>query len=702
MAYLIGRMHYLRALFSRSYLARFVAIVAVHASIVELSLFLVPPNLPGASLVWPPSAVGLAFLWFWGLEMWPALVGAFFAVLLANGISPPLVATTALGNALEALIGAFILRYYLDFDPMLWRLRDALGLIVAAFLAALASATIISLGVGLILHDGTPSSVLWLGLWIGHTVSIITFGPFALRWFHKPYFTRTRNEWIEGMIGFGVLIALSFLMSWTPYTTIGGIPLLYVAVMVLIWVALRTGPRGIAFALLVFALILSTGVLYGHALQSPSADPRQILFGVQMIIGVLSLIFLLFTSITEERKEAVIALEAHVGQLEGALQKISSEDQAKTDFIAILAHELRNPLSPIVSALELIKHNGIEPENEKLVTSIASHVHTMARLLDDLLDISRISLKRLKLQKEPVEIRSVFERALEMVHPQIEARGHRLAVELPQEEIWLHGDPVRLGQIFVNLLNNAAKYTEQGGALSLKAKRDGPTLVVEVRDSGIGISPDRLSAIFEPFGGDTPARGSAGLRIGLSLAKRMAQMHHGTLEAHSAGEGKGSQFVVRLPLPTNMPLPLHENPKRVRSRFSRETLARSAARDERLKILVVDDNEAAAQNLGRLLELGGHTTAIAYDAPQALALARRLEPHVALLDIGLPSMDGYQLAKELQVLLPQIQLVAITGFGQAEDRQRAREAGFEEHMVKPVSIVDVERVLGELRNGDTS
>ena len=698
--YVITRMQSIRALLSRSYLARFMVATIVQALVVHLSLFLVPAGAAGSSLVWPPSAVGFALLWFWGIELWPALVAAFFIVLLTHGISPPLVAATALGNAVEALVGVFILRHYLEFDAMLWRLRDALSLIFASFLSSLASATVITLGVSFFTGDPSPSSTLWLGLWIGHTVSLLSFGPFALRWFHKPLFTRTRNEWIEGIIGFGILIVLSFLMSWTTYTTIGGIPLLYTAVLVLIWVSLRTGPRGIAFALFLFAFIISTGVLFGHTVPIQNGDLRQALFGVQMIIGVLSLIFLLFASITEERKEAVITLQAHVGQLEGALQKISTEDQAKTDFIAILAHELRNPLSPIVSALELMKHHGLKPEDEPLVASIASHVHTMARLLDDLLDISRISLKRFKLQKEPVEIHTVMTRVLEMAQPLIEARQHTFVVDLPEEEIWLHGDPVRLGQIFVNLLNNAAKYTLPGGHIELHARREGPLLVVRLTDNGMGILPERIKGIFEPFGGGAPARGPAGLRIGLSLAKRMAQMHHGTIQVHSEGENKGSRFTVTLPLPANAPLPLEQAPVRTRSRFSHEALKESVEKNARLNILVVDDNESAAQNLGKLLELNGHTVAIAFDAPQALEVAARVKPNVALLDIGLPTMTGYQLAHEMRALLPNIRLVALTGYGQEQDRQKAKEAGFQEHLVKPVSIVDVERVLGQLSRKD--
>ena len=389
-----------------------------------------------------------------------------------------------------------------------------------------------------------------------------------------------------------------------------------------------------------------------------------------------------------------MTLEKHVGQLETALERISRDDQAKTDFIAILAHELRNPLSPIVSALELMKLNGVRAENQPHVASIASHVHTMARLLDDLLDISRISLKRFKLQKEMIEARVVVERALEMVHPFVENRRQTLVVTLPQEELWLHADPVRMGQIVVNLLNNAAKYTQEGGRIELSVERRNGEMVLMVSDNGMGIPKEHLPSVFEPFGGGSPARGPTGLRIGLSLAQRMAQMHRGSIEAHSGGEGKGARFVVCIPLSTNMPLPLASTTRNARSRFSPEVFNKIPLN---LSILVVDDNEPAAQSLARLLEHGKHKVWVAYDAPEALELARQHKPDVALLDIGLPTMDGYELARRMREVIPDVSLVALTGFGQTEDKQKARDAGFAEHLVKPVSIVDVERVLSELR-----
>lgn len=678
---------------TRIYLAKLALLAAAYVSVAYLSLFLIPSGGSGASLVWPVSAIGLGALVLFGFDLWPALLVPFFVLLLARGVEPPVAAGVALGNALEAVVGAWILRRF-DFSPMLWRLQDALVLVLAAVLACLLSASIIAASFSAF-TGSLFDSQLAVGLWIGHVVSVITFGPFVIRWGYKPYFTRTRNEWIEGVLVFAAFVILNTLLYWTPYSSLGSISLLYVAIIPLIWAALRTGPRGMSLALIMMAVIAATGILFGHSIVR-NGNFSQVLFSVQLIIGILSLIFLLFSSIVEERKEAVNAMHSHVDKLEDALDKIRLEDQAKADFIAILAHELRNPLSPLLSGLELLKARG--QGDQDIVQMMGAHLHTMARLLDDLLDISRVSQKKFKVRKQPVTFDTVITQTLEMVHPHIIERRHTLTTSLPEGPVWLDGDPVRLAQIFVNLLSNAAKYTDPGGTIRLIAERRGSDLVVEVSDTGIGISEDRLKKVFEPFGVGDAGRGAQGLHIGLSLARRMAEIHQGTLEAYSAGRGRGSRFVVCLPLMPVAPLPLPaEAPRGRRSRFSKAAIEEAARKTGSLQILVVDDNEAAAASLGKLLELNGHSTRIAHDAEQALETLKTLSPQVALLDIGLPTMDGYELAARLrQRFGDEIMLVALTGYGQSEDKQKARDAGFDEHLTKPVSIVDIERVLAEL------
>lgn len=675
---------------------RLIVVAAAYAAAVHAGLLLVPEGGSGASLVWPAAAVGVAAMYFWGFHMWPAMVLAFFALLVSRDLAPSLAIGVAVGNALESAAAAYLLRR-MRFSPMFSRMRDSMGFILAAFVAPFGGAAFITACAYLFGVSGVFSTGLFLGLWIGHAVSLLSFGPFALRWLARPLFTKTPKELIEGIAIFVPLALISFLIYWTPYGSVGNISLIYIAVMFYIWASLRAGPRGISMALALTAALAAAGIIFGWGPVSASPNIAQSLFGIQVLFGTISIIFLLFTSITEERKEAVITLERHVGQLEVALDRIQSEDQAKADFIAILAHELRNPLSPILSGLEILKARQEGPQD--VVRMMGAHVHTMARLLDDLLDITRITQKKFRLERSPTELRTIIEHALEMVRPAIAERRHELQVTLPQSPVWLNADPVRLTQVFANILGNASKYTDPGGKIRLIAEREstpaGEQAVVRISDNGSGIPQERLPRVFDAFGGSERAPHKAtGLRIGLSLAKRMTELHHGTIEAKSDGPGRGSEFTVRLPVtPVQMPL---EAPAsiRKRSRYTRgaiETLGAGGT-----SMLVCDDNEGAAQALGTLLEHNGHTVALAYSGAEAIARAQEAGPRVALLDIGLPDMDGYALARRLRQEHPAIVLVALTGYGQSEDRQKSKDAGFDEHLVKPVSIVDVERVLSEL------
>lgn len=686
---------------SGKYLFKLFIAGIVYAATAYGSLYLIPQDGGGASLVWPVAAMGITILFLFGTELWPGLMLAFFVVLLARGYTPILASMVALGNIAEALIGCYLLGLA-SFSPLFGRLRDTLSFIATAIIATFISSLWLATTIWLFYSQSGFNSTLWSSIWVGHAVSLLALGPFLMYWVNRPFFHKTRRELLEGAAVFAAVGAFAFLPTWTPYDSIGTIPMIYALVIVLIWASLRTGPRGISLSLALVAMIFSTGVLFGQTAIAASTNPEQVLFSIQVLIGVLTIIFLPFTSITEERKDAVRNLERHVGQLEHALTKIQGEDQAKTDFIAILAHELRNPLSPILSSLELMKQNGIKADNVAHVRSIASHTHMLARLLDDLLDISRISQKKFKLEVEPVEFATVVNQTLEMVRPFMEARKHELVVTLPEEPLWLTADPVRLAQIFVNLLNNAAKYTDPGGRIVFTATKEPDRLVVTIKDNGIGIAQERLKNVFEPFGGSEGVeRRPGGLRIGMSLAKRMTEMHRGTISVASAGVGMGTQFTVTLPLPPTAPLPLADQGRRSwRRRFSRTDATHFAQQSGQLKILVVDDNEPAANALAALLRGNGHEVVVSYTGADGIATADREQPNVALLDIGLPDMDGNELAHRMRKKFDdRIIIIALTGFGQSEDKMKAREAGFDEHLTKPVSIVDIERIIHELRSG---
>jgi PAS domain S-box-containing protein len=369
-------------------------------------------------------------------------------------------------------------------------------------------------------------------------------------------------------------------------------------------------------------------------------------------------------------------------QVEEALKEAN---RRKDDFLATLAHELRNPLAPIRNAVELMRRaNGNGAVTEMARSMIERQVGQMVRLVDDLLDISRITRGKLYLRKERIELAAVVRSAVEASRPFIDAQAHQLTLTLPSEPIHLHADPIRLAQVFSNLLTNAAKYTEKGGHIWLTAERQDSELVVSVRDTGIGIAAEHLPHLFEMFSQVAPAleRSQGGLGIGLALVRGLVELHGGRVEVRSAGLRKGSEFIVHLPM-VDSPMPVPQEPvEKFRSGTKR-------------RILVVDDNRDAADSMVMMLQMMGHETSTAYDGLEAVQAAATFRPEVVLLDIGLPKMNGYEAAQHIreQPWGRQMALIALTGWGQEEDKRRALEAGFDHHLTKPVEAVALEKLL---------
>jgi PAS domain S-box-containing protein len=373
-----------------------------------------------------------------------------------------------------------------------------------------------------------------------------------------------------------------------------------------------------------------------------------------------------------------------VKQAEESLKEV---DRHKNEFLAMLAHELRNPLAPILNALQFLGlKRPADPDTQWGQDLIERQVRHLSRLVDDLLNVARISQGKIKLQTEPADLAAVVRQAIEISRPLIDARKHRLAVSLPRQILPVEGDPVRLAQVVSNLLNNAAKYTEDSGRIDLSVEQNAAEAVIRVRDTGIGMAPAVLPHIFEIF---TQAQGSAsrsegGLGIGLSLVDNLVKMHGGTVQAFSGGIGKGSEFIVRLPL--------------LQEPFQ-PTLATGPEGEKRRtpprRILVVDDNKDAAESLAVLLRLVGHEVRMAHSGPAALAAAQEQAPDVVLLDIGLPNMDGLEAARRLRqdLGLTNVLLVAMTGYGQGDIRSRIQEAGFNAHFVKPVDLDALQELL---------
>ena len=411
------------------------------------------------------------------------------------------------------------------------------------------------------------------------------------------------------------------------------------------------------------------GLFFGHAERARFTDQHERLIG-----GLAS--------------QAATALEnARLYEdLRASDERARTAVRRKDEFLAVLGHELRNPLAPIVTAIELMKLRDGAGVVAKERTVIERQVTHLSRLVDDLLDLSRITSGKVVLDRRRIEIAAVVAEAVERVSPLLEKHGHHLRVDVPATSLAVDGDPDRLAQVVTNLLNNAAKYTRPPGHIEIRAARDGDEIVVEVRDDGQGIERTTLEAIFELFVQGTQAlqRPDGGLGIGLALVKHLVGMHGGTVTADSAGQGQGSVFRVRLPA-----APVIAPPVAPGTPSDSHELARTPRR-----ILIVDDNLDAAQNLAEILSEHGHDVRTAVDGVQALAIAAGHRPEIAILDIGLPVMDGYELAARLRATLAEpVRLIALTGYGQQEDRARAQAAGFDAHLVKPAALRAVLRAL---------
>ncbi len=386
------------------------------------------------------------------------------------------------------------------------------------------------------------------------------------------------------------------------------------------------------------------------------------------------------TDITE-RKRAEEALRESEGRLKEA-------DRRKDEFLATLAHELRNPLAPLSNALQVMKLKRNDAEAiERCRAIMERQLGHMVRLIDDLLDVSRISRGKIELRKQRIELAKIVQQAVETNRPLIEASGQELVIALPPQPVYIDADAARLAQVVGNLLNNACKFTPHRGRLWLVLEADGGEAVIRVRDTGVGIAADQFERIFEMFTQlDTSlGRPQSGLGIGLTLVKNLTEMHGGTVEVRSAGIGQGSEFAVRLPLPA------------AAEPHAPKAQANETATAPARRVLVVDDNTDAADSLASLLELTGHETRVAYDGLEALQAAAAFKPDVALLDIGLPKLSGYEVARRIreQRWSKGMVLVALTGWGQDHDRQKSKEAGFDEHLIKPVDPAALMRLFAK-------
>jgi signal transduction histidine kinase/ActR/RegA family two-component response regulator len=390
----------------------------------------------------------------------------------------------------------------------------------------------------------------------------------------------------------------------------------------------------------------------------------------------------------ERQAAALMAQEEQLRQSQAELARqadqLRTEDARKNEFLATLAHELRNPLAPIQTGLDLLSETPRAESVGPTLAVMGRQLKHMVRLIDDLLDVARITQGKLELRREEVRLGSVMQAAIESSQPLIDAGGHTLELSLPSQEYALHADFTRIAQVISNLLNNAAKYTPRGGTIGVTARVQGAEVTIEVRDNGMGIPSHRLDDVFTMFSQVSRSldHSKGGLGIGLALVRRLVEMHGGSVSAASEGAGKGSIFTVKLPCRAQRAADVE--PRKDAERRADGTL-----------VLVVDDNEDAAELLSMMLQLSGHHTQTAHDGEGALASARALMPQAIILDIGLPDMSGYDVARALRqdARFANTALIALTGWGSNEDKRKAMSAGFDFHLTKPVNAQDMKQVL---------
>lgn len=644
------------------------------------------------SIIWPATGLALALLVLRGRRFWPAIFLGAFAANILNDTSLLASLGIAAGNALEALVGATLLQR-VGFQPALRRLHDVASLfLLAACLSTIVSATI---GVGFLCVTGGAAwsrfTSLWSTWWIGDSIGNLVTAPFILVWADQVRNRRPLRRIPEGMLLLCSMGVLS-LAVFVDHGTVVPYPVHYLIFPAVIWAALRLGQQ--TTATLVFGALAVT-IVATIGGRGPFAAPNvgASLLQVALFMAVVAVTGLFLGAATAERNRAerrrsedYARLRLSEERLARQAEELAAADRRKDEFLAVLGHELRNPLAPLQNGLELL---ALGSHDQALVTHarqvMERQLRHLVRLVDDLLDVARIRSGKIVLELQRLEISALVASAVELARPVIDSRDHELQVILPPEPLWAEADRIRLPQLLANLLNNAAKYTDEGGRITLTAARLESDIVISVKDTGIGMDGESLEGVFELFaqaaGPSHTVQG--GLGVGLSLARSIAQLHGGVLTAHSDGLGKGSEFVLRLP--------------------TAEAPATSAAPPPRAgepgfrhRILVVDDNVDAAESLGTMLAYSGHDVRVAHGGAEALTAAREFSPNVMILDLGMPEMDGYAVARAVRSdpRFAATRLIALSGYGQPDDRRRTADVGFDEHLVKPVEHDVLNAALG--------
>ncbi len=633
-----------------------------------------------ATAVWPPTGIALAAVLLLGYRVAPAvLIGAFLVNITTTGSLLSSLGIAS-GNTLEAVVGAFLVNRYAGGIAAFNRARDILSF---SFLAGLVSTAIsATIGVTSLALTGYAETsqlgAIWLTWWLGDAAGALIVAPLILLWGTTRNLGQLRQRPAESILLLLTIVAVGALVF--VYSGLNRYPLPFLCIPPLVWAAFRFGQREVATGVAILSAIAGWATVSGWGPFVMQSENESLLL-LQAFMGTIAAMTLPVAALIWERKAVELERGVLLERERAARADAEAANHAKDEFLAMLSHELRNPLAAIGNATQVLV--DLERQHAfggRAVEIIHRQTKHLSRLVDDLLDVGRVTAGKIVLTRLRVNLADVVEKSLAVYLVAGRLQDYRTEVELAP--VWVNGDADRLSQIIDNLLTNSIKYTPAGGLIRVQTLLDGDEAVMRITDSGIGIAPDLLPRVFDLFTQEQRSldRAQGGIGVGLTLVRRLVELHGGRVDAYSEGVSKGSTFSVRLP--------------RAESRRTEEPSLSPVVRPTpAMRILIVEDDADGREALRMQLVMSGYEVHEAIDGESGLELVQRLQPDVVLLDIGLPGLDGYEVARRLKSAQICPRLVAITGYGRPEDHERAMTAGFDQHLTKPVDYDELQRAL---------
>lgn len=632
-----------------------------------------------ATAVWPPTGIALAAVLLFGNRVAPAIFIGAFLVNITTAASVFSSLGIAAGNTLEAVAGGFLVTRFANGLAAFSRARDIVSFsLLAGVVSTSISATI---GVTSLLLAGDAQAgqfgAIWLTWWLGDAAGALIVTPLLSLWITTPRPGPLRARPAESILllvtvaGAGALVFL--------HSELNRYPLPFLCIPPLIWAAFRFGQREVATGVAILSAVAVWATVGGSGPFVMRSENESLLL-LQAFMVTIAALTLPVAALIWERKTIEQQRFELLASERAARAEAEAANRSKDEFLAMLSHELRNPLAAISNASQVLVNLNAPGYGSRAVEIISRQTKHLTRLVDDLLDVGRVTARKIILSQQRVNLADVVQRSLAICVDVGRLRNHRTEIDLAPT--WVNGDPDRLSQIIDNLLTNAIKYTPAGGLIRVQTQVEGEESVLRVTDSGIGIAPDLLPRVFDLFtqGERSLDRAKGGLGIGLTLVRHLAELHGGRVDAYSDGASKGSTFVVRLP--------------RAESRRTDEpSLPGVAPTTPIRRILIVEDDVDGREALRMHLVMSGYEVHEAHDGESAIALVRGVQPEVVLLDIGLPGVDGYEVARRLRKAPTCPRLIAVTGYGRPEDHQRAITAGFDLHLTKPLNYDELHLAL---------